>query len=385
IPDALGKNFSERFSMSPAKPKATSRDLIVVGDTFGSAYFDWPQLKNLLLSVDSQKSAFCFSNAQGQVQALRPVGDKALQNQFLDKLHFFGGNTYNDALFDCAFKALNVSREEGREAQIVFFVSDYPRASNTQITLRSQMRRLVRNARILIAPASNATSAMLLFWQRIAREAGDKTQFIPLMQRVRIGLSSGQEWFLFRRGSRLYESRTEEKERFDDGIVIPDKYLSSLTNENLVATYQELSQNKVISQNAVESYINPVQKSLSRIFQSATKTPSAWRVLLEQNGQRYYLSLTPSLAQKLRLQEFARVYVELLPSTSSDVILNRPSPALLVDAVDSSPSDEIDVSDYIRYPQKYLRKAIGGRSFYILPGKVLQVLSPENDALESDF
>ncbi|MBV6494436.1 MAG: hypothetical protein LDLANPLL_02469 [Turneriella sp.] len=381
---ALGKNLVERFGKSPAAPKESMADLIVVGDTFGNSYFDWPQLKNLFLSVDSQKSAFCYTDSRGQIQTLQNTSDKDRQKQFLDKLTFLGGGEYPSALIDCALKKSTVSREEGRAAEIIFTVSDFPRTPNAQLNLRSQVRRLAGHGNLVFALASNATRQTQLFWQRLAREINGTT-FIPLVQRVRVGLQNGTEWFVFRRGSRLYESRTAEKDRFEGGIVIPDKELSSLTNENLVEVYEKLSKNKVISKQIVSTYSESLNNLLSHKFKSTAKGSNYWRVLLEKNTQKYYVSLTANTARQLKENEFVRIYVELLPPTEKEIIVNRASPALVVDAVDSAPSVELDITDYIRTPRKYLRKGIGARSFYILTGKVLQIIPPDADVLESEF
>lgn len=384
----LGQNLSERFGKSPATPKEASADLIVAGDTYGGAYFDWPQLKNLFLSLDSVKSGFCFADGRGKVQTLKPQADKTIQKEFLEKLRFEGFGTYGeaDSLLDCAVKGAAVARQEGRSAIVVFIPSDFPRDSRMQINLRAQVRRLSRAGKVVIAPASTATLETQNFWLRLARELGENASYQPSAQRVKVGLATGQEWYVFRRGGRIYETRDSETARFEGGIVIPEKYAAQNAAADLVKIYEALSKNKVVSPGAVEYYGVPLKNTLAQGFKTAPAGAADWRVLLDQNGQTYYLSLTARDAQKLKADTFARIYVELKSPSATEVIRNRATPVLVVEnAADSSPALEINVSDFIRAPGKYLRKGIGGRSFFIMSGKVVRIQPPEADALDSGF
>lgn len=384
----IGQNLTERFGKSPATPREASADLIVAGDTYGGAYFDWPQLKNLFLSLDSVKSSFCFADGRGKIQSLKPQGDKNRQKEFLDKLRFEGFGTYGeaDSLLDCTVKAAAVARQEGRSALVVIIPSDFPRDSRMQINLRAQVRRLSRSGKVVIAPASAATVETQNFWLRLARELGENAAYQPSAQRVKVGLATGQEWYVFRRGGRIYETRDSETARFEGGIVIPEKYAGQNAAADLVKIYEALSKNKVVSPGTVEHYGAPLKNTLAQGFKTAPAGTSDWRILLDQNGQTYYLSLTARDAQKLKTDAFARIYVELKPPSATESIRNRVSPALIVEsAADSSPALEISAADYIRSPGKYLRKAIGGRSFYIMTGKVIRIQPPEADALDSGF
>lgn len=384
----LGQNLSERFGKSPATPKETSPDLIVAGDTYGGSYFDWPQLKNLFLSLDSVKSSFCYADARGKIQQLKPQADKSRQKEFLEKLRFEGSGSYSDAndLLDCAVKAAAVARQEGRSAIVVFTPSDYPRDSRTQINLRSQVRRLARSGKIIIATSSNAGAETQNFWTRLVRELGENSIYSPSAQRVKVGLASGQEWYIIRRGGRLFESREAEPQRFERGVVIPDKYAENTAASDLVKIYEALSKNKVVSAGNPEYYGVPLRNSLAQVFKSAPAGSLDWRVLMNQNNQNYYVTLTARDAQKLQTDAFVRLYVELKAPTQTEVLRNRATPALVLDsAADSSPNLEINVTDYMRSPEKYLRKGIGGRSFYILSGKVVRVIPPEADAMDSGF
>ncbi len=385
---ALGQNLTERFSKSPATPKESSADLVVAGDTYGGAYFDWPQLKNLFLSLDSVKSSFCFADGKGKIQTLKPQGDKALQKEFLEKLRFEGFGSYSeaDSLLDCAVKASARARQEGRNAVTVFIPSDFPRDSRTQINLRAQIRRLARAGKVMIAPSSTATQEVQTFWQRLARELGENSSYLPSAQRARVGLATGQEWFIFRRGGRIYELRDAEAKRFEGGVVIPDKYAAQTAASDLVKIYEALSKNKVVTPGNAEYYGAPLKDALAQAFKTAPSGTSDWRILLDQNGQTYYLSLTARDAQKLKVDTFARIYVELKSPSSTETIRNRATPALIIEnAADSSPALELNAGDFIRNPGKYLRKGIGGRSFYIMSGKVLRITPPEADALDTGF
>jgi hypothetical protein len=384
----LGQNLTERFAKSPATPKESSADLIVAGDTYGGAYFDWPQLKNLFLSLDSVKSSFCFVDGKGKIQTLKPQGDKSVQKEFLDKLRFEGFGTYSeaDSLLDCTVKAAARARQEGRNAVTVFVPSDFPRDSRTQINLRAQIRRLARAGKVMIAPSSTATQEVQAFWQRLARELGENSSYLPSAQRAKVGLATGQEWFIFRRGGRIYELRDGEASRFEGGVVIPEKYSAQTAATDLVKIYEALSKNKVVTPGNAEYYGAPLKNALAQGFKTAPAGTTDWRILIDQNGQNYYLSLTARDAQKLKVDDFARIYVELKSPSTTETIRNRATPAIVIEsATDSSPALELNAGDFIRNPGKYLRKGIGGRSFYILSGKVVRIIPPEADALDTGF
>ncbi|MBL8035694.1 MAG: hypothetical protein JNJ69_18465, partial [Leptospiraceae bacterium] len=121
-------------------------------------------------------------------------------------------------------------------------------------------------------------------------------------------------------------------------------------------------------------------------FKSTEAANTAWRVLLDQNGQTFYLSLMPAEARLLQEGGFARVFTELRSPTDKDLLRNAPAPSLVIDnAGDSATIIELKVSDYLRSPEKYLRRSLAGRSFYILSGRVVRISPPEADALDGGF
>ncbi len=384
----LGRHLSERFGKSPATVKENSTDLIVAGDTFGGAYFDWQFARSFLLSLDYVKSAYCLIDQRGKLQSARPRSDRAEQKQFIDKLRFEGSPVLAeiDGVADCAAKAAGVTRSEGRRAMILLLVSDFPCDPRAQITARSQIRKLARAGKLLISPASTASEAALKFWSNIARELSDSAVFLPSAQRVRVGLSTGQEWHVFRRGGRLYESRESEPAQLSGGILIPEKFADKTSPQDLVKIYQAMSGNKVISSGAPDIYAGQLRSALVTAFKGSATDSTAWRVLLEQNGQTFYVSLSPADARRLPQGTFVRIFTELKPPSEKDLLRNFASPSLIVETAGEVPASiDLNVADYLKAPEKYLRRSLAGRSFYVLSGRVLRVAAPEADALDSGF
>lgn len=385
---ALGRHLSERFGKSPATVKENSTDLIVAGDTYGGAYFDWQYARNFLLSLDYVKSAYCLIDHRGKLQLAKPRSDRGEQRQFIEKLRFEGSGSYGemDSLVDCTGKAAAVARGEGRKAIILFLVSDFPRESRAQITARAQIRKLSRAGKLLISPASTATEAALKFWGNIARELSESAVFVPTAQHVRVGLSTGQEWHIFRRGGRLYESRDSEPAQLAGGILIPEKFSDSTSPQDMLKVYQAMSGNQVISSGAPDIFATPLRSTLMAAFKPSASDSTAWRVLLDQNGQTFYVSLSPADARKLSQGAYVRIFTELRPPSDKDLLRNIASPSLLVEPAGEVPASiDLNVADYLKAPEKYLRRSLAGRSFYVLSGRVLRVSAPETDALDSGF
>lgn len=384
----LGGHLGERFGKTPATPKESSADLIVAGDTYGGIYFDWIGLKSFFLGLDWVKSAYCLIDSHGKLQSSKLKGDRANHKEFLDRLRYEGSGFYGeaDSLVRCAESAAAETRREGRRAIVVLLTSESPRENRQQINLRAGLRRLARNAKVIIAPASTTHEAAQKFWIGIARELAENSAYIPLAQKAKVGLASGQEWFIFRRNGRLYESRDAEPTEFKNGVRIPDKDAELVNPSDLISLYEKLSKNKVVSPGkpAVDAAL--LTQNLANAFRANESVAAAWRVLLNQNGQNYYLSLSARDAQAIKVDGFARIYAELKNPTESEILRNRPSPALIIgEAQDSAPGIELNVAEYIRDPKKYLRKSLGGRSFYIFTGKVVQIIPPDGDAMDSGF
>lgn len=385
---SLGRHLSERFGKTPATVKENSTDLIVAGDTYGGAYFDWQYARNLLLSLDYVKSAYCLVDQRGKLQSTAPRSDRSEQKQFIEKLRFEGAGSLGelDSVVDCAAKAANVARSEGRRAMILFLVSDFPRDPRAQITARAQIRKLSRAGKLTISPASTSTEAALKFWSNIARELSESAVFVPSAQRVRVGLSTGQEWHIFRRGGRLYESRETEPAQLSGGILIPEKYADNTSPQDLLKVYQAMSGNKVISSGAPDIFAGQLRSTLVTAFKGSTTDSTAWRVLLDQNGQTFYVSLSPADARRLTQGAFVRIFTELKPPSDKDLLRNIASPSLIVEPAGEVPASiDLNVADYLKAPEKYLRRSLAGRSFYVLSGRVLRVSAPEADALDSGF
>lgn len=384
----LGAHLSERFGKSPAAVKEESTDLLVAGDTFGGAYFDWQYARSLLLSLDYFKSGYCLVDQRGKLQSIKPRSDRGELKQFIDKLRFEGSGALSelDSIVDCAMKSAAASRAEGRRVLMLLLVSDFPRDPRSQVTARAQLRKLARAGKLVISPAGTASEATLRFWGNVARELAENAVFVPAAQHVRAGLSTGQEWHIFRRGGRLYESRDAEPARLEGGIRIPDKFADNTAPHDLLNIYQQMSGNKVISSSAPDVFAQPLKSALMAAFKSGSGDAATWRVLLDQNGQNFYVSLSPTDARRLAPGGFARIFTELKAPTEKELLRNRAMPTLLIDAAhESSGMIELPVAEYLKSPDKYLRKSLAARSFYILSGRVLKVIPPEADALDSGF
>ncbi|GAB4423980.1 MAG: hypothetical protein OHK0011_04210 [Turneriella sp.] len=383
----IGEQLNERFSARPATPKESSRDLIVAGDTFGAAYFDWQQLKPFFLSLDSVKSAYCLLDAQGKLQTYRLRSDKQQEKEFIDRLRFEGGYSLQNpqAMAECIRRAQAETLREGRRAVVVLVVSAQPQDAESRLKLKAALRQIAAKSKLLVVPTGNATEPAARFWAQIARELGDDAQYLPTAQRARAGLSGGQEWYIFRRGGRLFESRSAEPEKLAGGVLIPEKYADMNGPQDLLKLYATLSGNKVVSAGDAQAWNGALTNALMQSFRT-TGASESWRVMLEQNGLTYYLSLAAPEARKLKVGDYARIYTELLPGSEREMLRNRPSPVVIIDkAHDSAASLEINVGDFLRKPSKYLRRSMGGRSFYIMTGKVLRVSPPERDALDDGF
>lgn len=387
--DAVGKNLHERFGRTPHADKGEGADLIVAGDIFGAGYFEWQRLQNDLPQFDAVRTSYCLVDKNGSVQQAFFAGEAAKQREYLKKLRHEGQGDFaiNSQMSECLAKGLDAARSSGRRATVLLVVSAHPQSNGAQISARASLRKLARNTRLVVAPASSLDIAAQKFWVQIVRELGDAATLRPMAQHVRVGLSSGQEWHIFRATGRIYELRNANPDRLQGGIAIPEKYSDMASPADLVKLYGLLSGNKVVSSTPPEIYAEPLLQTLRSTYKPGAASGAVlWRVLLEQAGQRYYLSLTANDAQKLAVGEPARIFAELKSSHTRDVLQNSATPLIVMKRADESAAAfELNVSEYIRNPQRYLRQSLAGRSFYIFTGKVLQILPPESDAIEEGF
>lgn len=385
----LGQNLKERFGSSPVVTKENAIDLIITGDTYGGSYFEWGDLKPFFLSLDAIKASYCLLGADGKVLAQKPTEERARQKEFIEKIKFQGSGMWSEAsqVLACSEEALKLARREGRRAILVFVVSDAPREHAVKVNLRAAMRKFASKATILIAAASTTNEETRKFWASLTRELGETAYYLPIAQHAKVGLSNGGEWHIYRQNGRVYESREAKIKNLTDGVKIPDKYAQDSAPQDLVKLYEKLSGNKVISDTKTQIDASQLRDKLSALMRANDKqnVPS-WRVLMNQNGQSYYLSLSAVEARRLTPNSFARIFVELKPPSENEIVRNRPSPAFVLTAAHDSPQAyEINVSEYIKNPARYLRKSIGSRSFYILTGNVVRIIPPEGDAIENGF
>ena len=383
--ETLGRNLSERFGRSPHADKGSGADLIVAGDLFGAGYFDWQRLQLELPQFDAVRTTYCLIDKQGNVQQAFFAGETDRQRDFLKKLRHEGQSDFaiNSQMSSCIAKGLESARTTGRPATLLMVVSAYPEANSAQISARAALRKLAARSRFVVAPSSAMPAPAQKFWTQIVRELGDEAAIKPMAQHVRVGLSSGQEWHIFRATGRLYELRTATPDHLQGGIAIPEKYSDMASPADLVKLYTLLSGNKVVSSSPPDIFAEPLLQSLKRTHKPSAAGSLVWRVLMEQAGQRYYLSLTAKDAQSLKIGETTRIFAELKASQGRDVLQNSASPVIVIRRADESPAAlELNVSEYIRNPHQYLRRSFGGRSFYIFTGKLLQVFPPENDAID---
>jgi len=386
--ETIGRNLSERFGRSPHADKGSGADLIVAGDLYGAGYFDWQRLQLELPQFDAVRTTYCLLDTNGQVQQAFFAGEADRQREFLKKLRHEGQGDFaiNSQMSACIAKGLENARTTGRPATLLMVVSAHPAASSAQISARAALRKLAARSRFVVAAASAMPAPAQKFWSQIVRELGDQATIKPMAQHVRVGLSSGQEWHIFRATGRLYELRAATPDHLQGGIAIPEKYSDMASAADLVKLYTLLSGNKVVSSSPPDIFAEPLLQSLKRTHKPSAAGSLVWRVLMDQAGQRYYLSLTAKDAQSLKVGETTRIFAELKASHDRDVLQNSASPVIVIKRADESAAAlELNVSEYIKNPHQYLRRSLGGRSFYIFTGKLLQVLPPENDAIDDGF
>jgi len=387
--EVFGRNLRERFGSSPQAPKENAADLIVAGDTYGGSYFEWAALKPYLLSTDSIKTSYCLTGADGKLASFMPNDDRVKQKDFLDRIKVQGSGLWAEAsaVLGCTETAINLSRREGRHAILLMMVSDAPREHAVKINLRAQLRKLAAKSRIIFAASSTATEETRKFWATLSRELGENSQYLPIAQHAKVGLASGDEWHIFRQGGRIYESRKQSIKNLESGVKIPEKYALETSPQDLVRLYEKLSGNKVISEAKVTIDSTAVTDRLRHFFKTSDgKNAPHWRVQLRQNDQNYYISLNATQAQKLKAGEYARVFIELLKPSETEVIRTRPSPAIVIsEAHDSPKSYEVDLTQFIKKPSHYLSRSIATRSFYVVTGTVISIIPPEPDAIENGF
>ncbi|MCX7633278.1 MAG: hypothetical protein N2Z22_08105 [Turneriella sp.] len=381
----LGEALSERFGQQPKSATEAGSDLIVAGDTFGAQYFDWQNWKKFLPALDAVKTAYCLQDSEGKIQRFRLQADKPQEKEFLDKVRFAGGYalTAVGELASCIEEAQRQSLSELRRPVGVFFSAAEPADTQAAIQFKSALRRIASRGKIFFVPAATTSESTLRFYTIVVRELGSNAQLMPSALRARAGLASGQEWYVFRRGGRLFESRNAEPAQLSGGVLIPEKWAAMQSPQDLLPLYTQLSGNKVVSAGETAVWNAALRQALPAVFSSSIKG-TGWRVLLSHEGTAFSLSVAPPLARNLKEGEWVRIYTELLPAPARDLVRNRPAPSLLVAAHESSPLLEANIADYLGNPQKYLGRAVGGRSFWILSGKVLRVLPPERDVLDDD-
>jgi len=373
----------------------STRPILFLFVASGSNYNEIKKLKQLIEKIDTLYSAACAINGRQNLSSSNIGRHPQIIKKFFNKLSTRGGSLYLkgfEKAIQCIQKKNPYQGNLNDKPYVISIVSSMPETDNERLLIKSKFRDLASKSDILILGSGNLSNEARNFWQNLSRElrSVSKSEYKDIIYQQKVGLSSGEEWYLYKRGFSLIESQSKILSKNQTGIELAIHLRKKFTSRRIKYIYKQISKNKVISSSRVKILLKDLILDFlgGGIYQN-NKKEKILRVLIKVNQKPFWINIPKSSAYtrngQLKLIRNKKYYflLQLLSAKKGMPFSNSKNFALFFKTRRNIPRGMIlNINKYLMNPQRYLNKSIAGTSLYFILGRVEIIRFSQNDIFE---
>ena len=384
----LEARFPKMASLKPVSSFSKSKILFLL-DLSGTNYYVIRALTSFTRNLSSSNIGICAIDASGNISSLGLGYTRSQTIQFLNSLRPRGGGRYLKN-FHRGLQCLESIRPKKNSPQnkknnikTILMVSGIPRADQEKRRARLLLRRLSTRSEILIVGTTALRIPDRAFWEDISNELSppSKHAYKDIIYRQRLGLSNGDEVYLFWEGNKILQSSSEEYHHSPQfQWRIPARYWLELEPEQIQRIYQRLSQNRVIASGkpdilVKETIIDHIGAPKKKYWSLKTA-----RILISLEKSNFWISIPKDSlydrngSPKVSIGESYYFMLNMKPDERGVPFNNAPNFGYVFkDYLHVPRILHINLSQYLPNKSKFLYKSIGGSSIYIFFAKVKRI------------
>ena len=393
----LSKHILRRFQNLKVPdvlfPRAT-RPLLLILDASGSTYYDIKEIRKVVARADIRYSAACAVSGDGRLSFTKLGVHPRGIDYFLKKLRpSRGGNKLKSfyKAIECANRLNPYKGHREDRPKVVMLVSSVPNRRSAPRT-ESLLRKLASRSSILILGNDALSEEMISYWRNLANslsQTGDIT-YQNISYRQRLGFSSGDTWFVFKKGSRIFQGLNKQTRKANKGTLVPAKYRAKFNANGIAKTHNLMNQLNIVDRGQIDRLLlKPILRFISGGKNKADRSERRARVLLEVGRRPVWISLPGKAlfnARGEKIIEKGESYHFLLNLESpklGETLTNTPSFGIvLLNNHIISRLLQLNLNSYLKNNKRFIGQSIGATSLYIVFGRVKYIRFETKDAFE---
>jgi len=378
--ELLGRYARIRFQSSfflkfAASSRGQDIPLTIAIDARGRTFAELEPLSKALRLYPTGKSSVVWVNGYNQVKNSGVSHDKIKISEYVQNIPC-KGNDKDDNLYYTLLKNIVPDEKSEKRSVIVLVVSGSPRSDTARQRVRGKLRMIAQEYHVHIIGSPRMSPSDRIFWKNAAAEKSSRMgiTYANIIYRQKVGLSSGHEFYLFLNGDDLYQNSIDDYKTAKKLNLAKDGTVS-VTPENATELYESFSGLKVVTKyrpRALAAYsLEPIFADVAPVSEE-----NSARVLLDIDGKPFWVTLPRSQifdkSGKIVLEKEKTYYfmLSMLPAQKGMPFLTDPGFGMVLQYKETSRYLTIDINNYLKNPQKYLNRSIGGSSLYIIRAKV---------------
>ena len=359
-------------------------------DLSGANYYAIQALTLFVKNLGSSDIGICALDASGNISSLRLGHMHSQTIQFLDSLRARGGSRYLKNFhrglqcLESIHPKKNSPHNKKSNVKTILMVGSIPKSTKEKRRVRLLLRRFSAKSEILIVGTAALGMSNRAFWEDLAGELNQSPRptYKDLIYRQKLGLSNGDEIYLFWKGDKILQGSS--KEGYNSPQFqwrIPAKYWPGLEPGRIQRIYQNFSQNRVIASEKPKILIKEtiLEHILDKPQEKHWPSKTA-RILISLEKSNFWINMpknslyNPNGSFKVRTGDSYYFMLNMKPDERG-VPFNNSSDFGYVfkDYLHVPRILHVNISQYLANKSKFLNRSIGGSSIYIFFAKVKRI------------
>ncbi len=359
----------------------------------GDHYDELQELKKILYSSTSLKnSGICAIAENGKLFYKEPSSSL---NYFFREMISEGSSNFIKEIDRAAHCTLKMDRsyrvanplKKRKTKKLIILVGDVPSSAKEIVMVKSYLRKLALEYKIMIMGSSSLKPYDIIFWEDTASEisSGENIIYKNIPYGVKIGLSTGEEYYIIKDGKKIIQ--TSHPDHLNSSKIqfkVPSELWHLFHDQNIVSVYEKVSGNRVISKSKINILMSKIilnfigEKDQQRKF--AHQSEKKVKLLIEMEKIPFWINLPLESISKskegsqIKKGEIYYFLLNMLPPQKGIVFHNSPKFGFILDDWNQVPEFLfLQPKHYLKYIHSYLGNSIGKNSLYIFRGRVKSI------------
>ncbi|MDH5717862.1 MAG: hypothetical protein OEZ22_09510 [Spirochaetia bacterium] len=391
----IALHLEERFkNIKPPQIFEEHNKPIIFGlDSSGGSYYEIKNIAEALKHIEASSYTICALDGYGKLSFLPPDKNWLTASKYLKDLTVKGGSNYIENFNEITKCLSKFVKYEKTKPLTIILTSGVPKSYDEKNYIKNFFRDYAKLSDLLILGTGKLNETDKDFWQSAADEftRHGYSAYQDIIYSQKIGLKTGETWYIYKKGFKIFESKDSYLSKDDKAISVPVYKRNEYTPSNLLTVYEFLSKNQVINHSSINinipNQIFEIMKPLS--YNNENNIIENVRLLIEVEKIPIWINMPKSQVYKdytnllINENEYYYFIINLEKGKKGMPVVNSKNIGFIFNEKNNLPDSLIiNMKDFLKNPDSYLNNSIDGSSIYILLGKLKKVRLKEYDVFE---